>query len=34
VRLETGTVAVITWARAAPRPPEAIPKQTYTGGSI
>jgi glyoxylase-like metal-dependent hydrolase (beta-lactamase superfamily II) len=34
VRLAAGTVAGLTGNRAPPRPPEALPKQTYVGGSI
>src|SRR5687768_1143497 len=34
VRLAAGTVSMMTGARAAPRPPEALPKQTYYGGSF
>lgn len=34
VRLAAGTVSGLTGARTAPRPAEALPKQTYTGGSI
>jgi glyoxylase-like metal-dependent hydrolase (beta-lactamase superfamily II) len=34
VRLAAGTTAVLTGNRAPPRPPEALPKQTYLGGSI
>jgi len=34
VRLAAGTMNGLTGARAAPRPAEALPKQTYVGGSI
>ncbi len=34
VRLAAGTTAGLTGNRAPPRPPEALPKQTYFGGSI
>jgi glyoxylase-like metal-dependent hydrolase (beta-lactamase superfamily II) len=34
VRLASGTVSGMTGAKAAPRPAEALPKQTYTGGSF
>src|SRR3954447_377125 len=34
VRLAAGTVSGMTGAKAAPRPAEALPKQTYVGGSI
>ncbi len=34
VRLAAGTVSGITGAKAPPRPPEALPKQTYVGGSF
>ena len=34
VRLAAGTSAGLTGNRAPPRPPEALPKQTYLGGSI
>jgi glyoxylase-like metal-dependent hydrolase (beta-lactamase superfamily II) len=34
VRLAAGTKAGLTGVVAPPRPPEALPKQTYTGGSI
>ncbi len=34
VRLAAGTINGLTGAKAAPRPPEALPKQTYFGGSI
>ncbi len=34
VRLAAGTIAGLTGAKAAPRPAEALPKQTYFGGSI
>jgi glyoxylase-like metal-dependent hydrolase (beta-lactamase superfamily II) len=34
VRLAAGTIAGLTGAKAAPRPMEALPKQTYFGGSI
>jgi glyoxylase-like metal-dependent hydrolase (beta-lactamase superfamily II) len=34
VRLAAGTVSGLTGAKAAPRPPEALPKETYVGGSI
>jgi cyclase len=34
VRLAAGTVAGLTGAKASPRPAEALPKQTYLGGSI
>jgi glyoxylase-like metal-dependent hydrolase (beta-lactamase superfamily II) len=34
VRLAAGTVSGMTGARAAPRPAEALPKQTYVGGSL
>ncbi len=34
VRLAAGTVAGLTGAIAKPRPPESLPKQTYTGGSF
>ena len=34
VRLAAGTVAGLTGVKAAPRPAEAWPKQTYTGGSF
>ena len=33
-RLAAGTVSMMTGARAAPRPAEALPKQTYVGGSF
>src|SRR6188768_4180100 len=33
VRLAAGTVAGLTGNRAAPRPPEALPKETYLGGT-
>ncbi len=32
VRLAAGTIAGLTGNTAKPRPPEALPKQTYTGG--
>ena len=34
VRLAAGTVAGLTGARAAPMPPEGLPRETYTGGSM
>ena len=34
VRLAAGTTAGLTGNRAPPRPAEALPKQTYVGGSI
>jgi cyclase len=34
VRLAAGTVSGLTGAKAAPRPAEALPKETYVGGSI
>ena len=34
VRLAAGTTKGLTGAKAAPRPAEALPKQTYFGGSI
>ena len=34
VRLAAGTTSALTGNRAPPRPPEALPKQTYLGGSI
>jgi glyoxylase-like metal-dependent hydrolase (beta-lactamase superfamily II) len=34
VRLAAGTVSMMTGAKAPPRPPEALPKQTYYGGSF
>ncbi len=34
VRLAAGTISGMTGARAAPRPAEALPKQTYVGGSF
>jgi cyclase len=34
VRLAAGTISGLTGAKAAPRPAEALPKQTYFGGSI
>jgi glyoxylase-like metal-dependent hydrolase (beta-lactamase superfamily II) len=34
VRLAAGTVSGLTGAKAAPRPTEALPKETYVGGSI
>lgn len=34
IRLAAGTTAGLTGVRAAPRPPEALPKQTYLGGSV
>lgn len=34
VRLAAGTISMMTGARAAPRPPEALPKLTYYGGSF
>jgi cyclase len=34
VRLAAGTVSMATGARAAPRPSEALPKQTYYGGTF
>jgi len=34
VRLAAGTVAGLTGNKAPPRPAEALPKQTYVGGSI
>jgi cyclase len=34
VRLAAGTTAGLTGAKAAPRPAEALPKQTYLGGSL
>ena len=33
VRLAAGTVNGITGAKTAPRPPEALPKETYIGGT-
>jgi glyoxylase-like metal-dependent hydrolase (beta-lactamase superfamily II) len=34
VRLAAGTTAGLTGARAPPRPAEALPRQTYVGGSL
>ena len=34
VRLAAGTVSGVTGARTPPRPAEALPKQTYVGGSF
>jgi glyoxylase-like metal-dependent hydrolase (beta-lactamase superfamily II) len=34
VRLAAGTVSGLTGAKVAPRPAEALPKETYVGGSI
>ena len=34
VRLAAGTIQGLTGNKIAPRPPEALPKQTYFGGSI
>jgi glyoxylase-like metal-dependent hydrolase (beta-lactamase superfamily II) len=34
VRLAAGTISGATGARAAPRPAEALPKQTYVGGTF
>ncbi|HXF89243.1 MAG TPA: MBL fold metallo-hydrolase, partial [Xanthobacteraceae bacterium] len=34
VRLAAGTISMMTGARAAPRPVEALPKLTYYGGSF
>ncbi|MSO67533.1 MAG: MBL fold metallo-hydrolase [Pseudolabrys sp.] len=34
VRLAAGTVSMMSGNRAPPRPPEALPKQTYYGGSF
>jgi glyoxylase-like metal-dependent hydrolase (beta-lactamase superfamily II) len=34
VRLAAGTTAGLTGAKAAPRPAEALPKQTYLGGTL
>ena len=34
VRLAAGTVSGLTGAKVAPRPAEALPTQTYVGGSI
>ena len=34
VRLAAGTIQGLTGNKVAPRPPEALPKQTYFGGSI
>jgi glyoxylase-like metal-dependent hydrolase (beta-lactamase superfamily II) len=34
VRLVAGTVSAMTGAKAAPRPAEALPTQTYVGGSF
>lgn len=34
VRLAAGTTNMVTGAKAPPRPPEALPKQTYYGGSF
>jgi cyclase len=34
VRLAAGTKSGLTGAMAAPRPPEALPKETYFGGSL
>jgi glyoxylase-like metal-dependent hydrolase (beta-lactamase superfamily II) len=34
VRLAAGTTAGLTGAKAAPRPSEALPKQTYLGGTM
>jgi glyoxylase-like metal-dependent hydrolase (beta-lactamase superfamily II) len=34
VRLAAGTVSGLTGARAAPRPAEALPKETYVGGTL
>jgi len=34
VRLAAGTISGMTGAKAAPRPADALPKQTYVGGSF
>ena len=34
IRLAAGTVSGLTGAAAKPRPPEALPRQTYTGGAF
>lgn len=34
IRLAAGTTNGLTGNKAAPRPPEALPKQTYVGGSL
>jgi glyoxylase-like metal-dependent hydrolase (beta-lactamase superfamily II) len=34
VRLAAGTISGVTGAKAPPRPPEALPKQTYVGGTF
>lgn len=34
VRLAAGTISGLTGAKVAPRPPEALPKETYVGGSV
>ena len=34
IRLAAGTISGVTGAKAPPRPPEALPKQTYVGGSF
>ena len=34
IRLAAGTVAGLTGGKTPPRAPEALPKQTYTGGSL
>lgn len=34
VRLAAGTISMMTGAKAPPRPPEALPKQTYYGGTF
>ena len=34
VRLAAGTANALTGVKAAPRPPEALPRQTYLGGSL
>src|ERR1044071_9259597 len=34
VRLAAGTIQGLTGNKVAPRPPEALPKQTYFGGSV
>ena len=34
IRLAAGTISMISGARAAPQPAEALPKQTYVGGSF
>lgn len=34
VRLAAGTTSMMTGAKAAPRPPEALPRQTYHGGTF